>query len=161
MQKKFGRQLVEAQTISANRLVLGGHCFTGDDLLCRSAPPVLVQSEPAPMAPARTDVDEHRRADDERRMAALETALVETRQTIELSRSVHLERTAVKRNRHWYVGGRRVNAADLQGDSRRYFSVVRHVSIASALQSLAEEIDALHGAQKLAASDESSSSTNN
>lgn len=151
--KRIGRTDIEAQQVTTNLLVLNGHRFTSDDLLRRSAPAMLVQPQPQPVAPSAPAVV------DDRRLAALETALQETRDAI-AARSVQLERTAVKRNRHWYVAGKRVNASDLRGDSRRFFSVLSYSSVTAALQSLAEEIDALHGATKSGIDESSNSQTN-
>lgn len=150
---RFGRTRIEANELATNCLVLNGNRFTSDDLLSRQTPPVLVQPQPTAVAPAAP-------AADDQRLTSLEQALATTRASIELSRSVHLERTAIKRKGHWYVAGKRVNAGVLQGDNRRYFVNERHSTIAEALQSLAAEIDAINGAG-LRASDESSNSNTN
>lgn len=166
--KRIGRTNIEAHQLTANLLVLNGHRFTSDDLLSRSTHTVLVQPQPTAVAPAApavvvpavTPVAPAQPDPLATRVEQLETALVATRAAIQSAREVELERTAVKRNRHWYVGGRRVNASDLKGDASRYFVVARHSTVIDALQALAAEIDALHASRPLTASDNSNSSTN-
>ncbi len=131
--KRAGRLELCANQLTAETLVLGGQRFTRDDL-ARQAPPVLVQLQPQPPLPSVPDD----------RIVELQAALEATRKTIEQTRSVQLERTAVKRKGHYYIAGRRVNASDLKGDGRRYFAVASYCSVQEALQRLAEEIDALH-----------------
>lgn len=151
--KRPGRTELSAHQITAESLVLGGQRFTREDLQ-RQTPPLLVQLPPgpptAPAVPAAVDD----------RIVELQTALERTRASIEQSRSVQLERTAVKRKGHYYIAGRRVNASDLKGDGRRYFAVASYCSVQEALQRLAEEIDLLHGVSKDSSGEISTSSSN-
>lgn len=151
--KRSGRTDLCAHQITAETLVLGGQRFTREDLQ-RQTPPLLVQLQPgqppAPTVPP-SGVDD--------KLLELQTALEKTRVSIEQTRTVQLERTAVKRKGHYYIAGRRVNASDLKGDGRRYFAVANYCSVQEAMQRLAEEIDMLHGVAKDSSGEISTSST--